>query len=307
MYPMIVLIDGNSLTYAYHNGTKLSSGGIQTQAIFGMMNGIREILVNRHVDKVLVLWDSTTNWREKAFKEYKAQRNKDEKLKKMREEVRNVRPMIRQALKAMGVTQLMVQDWEADDLAGYFATSYSSMGKDVRLITGDKDWIQLVNSKTTWHDPIRDRTVSRTNFKEFTGVSTPDQFIDMKALVGDASDNINGVPGIGEKCALALLDDYGSVNEFLKDVNHATALRPSVSRWKKKLLDFAMNSDRLALYARNIRLMDLRKMNLADHDGKKVLIRGKYSRKMLQHICDKYAFNSINRRLDDWTKPLEDI
>lgn len=294
-----LLIDGNSIGFASHQGTKLSAGEIETQAIFGVLRTTRSLITERHGFRPFMLWDGKT-WRKQVFEDYKANREPDEKTKEMRAAYKAQRPRIARALKALGITQMFAQNMEADDLAGIVCDRLVQTGERVILVSGDKDWLQLVQPGVMWFDPIRVREVNYRSFETNTDYKTPAAFLQGKALQGDTSDNIPGVGGVGEKGAKKLLEEWGSVEAFFEAFDKGEA-----GKLGKRLTEFANNAnggrDRFAL---NMRLMDLRTSERPKPENLKVQ-KSKIDREAFEELCAECAFNSILKDLDSWIKPFE--
>lgn len=205
----LLVIDGNSiLNRAFYGVRPLSTkDGIPTNAVYGFIN-----IINRNLDLVspdycVAAFDlKAPTFRHKMYSDYKAGR------KPMPEELATQFPYAKQALAALGVSVVEKAGYEADDILGTFA---QNAGEDVRtfILTGDRDSLQLIDDKTTVllatnAEPI---TFDRAAFTEKYGIA-PEQFVDVKALMGDTSDNIPGVAGIGEKTALKLISQFGSLD-----------------------------------------------------------------------------------------------
>ena len=198
----LVLIDGNSLiNRAFYATPVLSTKkGVFTNAVYGFLNMFFKMQQDIKPDFVCVAFDlKAPTFRHKAYAEYKGTR------KPMPEELRPQIPLLKEVLKAMGVTYIEKEGIEADDIIGTIAKNTEIM---TYIYTGDKDSFQLVDHETTVYFTRRGISdideYNESNFKEKTGIK-PLQIIDLKSLMGDASDNIPGVLGVGEKTALALV------------------------------------------------------------------------------------------------------
>lgn len=293
-----LLIDANSVGFASHNGTKLSAGDVETQAIFGMLRSVRNLVIERSGHRPILLWDGES-WRKSASAEYKANRDDDPKAREMREAYKRQRPFMFKAMKAIGVTQVVAKNMEADDLAAIMTDRLVAKGENVVLVSGDKDWLQLVQPRVLWHDPIRVRDCSYRNFETTTGYANPRAFVEGKALQGDTSDNIKGVGGIGEKGAAKLLAEWGSVAAFVKAYRAGEVAKPG-----KRLKEFAENTNGgLQKFAENLKLMDLRSKHRPAPEGLKV-IRSPIDLNAFGQLCGELAFHSILRDLDAWIKPF---
>lgn len=208
---IFVIVDGNSLMHrAFHALPPLSNDdGIYTNAVFGFLSMLLKVVSDVRPDYLAVAFDlHGPTFRHKDYSEYKAGR------KPTAPELRPQFDLVRECLTAMGVRQLTCPSFEADDILGTFARRCEEAGIDALLVTGDRDSMQLV-TKTT-HVLYTKRGVSDVvlytpeKVQEDFGV-TPQQIPDLKGLMGDASDNIPGVPGIGEKTAVKLLSAYGTI------------------------------------------------------------------------------------------------
>ena len=204
----LVLIDGNSLiNRAFYAMPLLTTkSGTPTNAVYGFMNMFFKMLIDIKPTYVAVAFDvKAPTFRHKTFTEYKGTR------KPMPEELRPQIPLLKDLLTLMGVAVMEKAGWEADDIIGTIAkhTQIQTV-----IFTGDKDSFQLVDDQTEVHFTKRGITdvevYNNQNFLEKTGIS-PKQIIDLKALMGDASDNIPGVAGVGEKTALTLVSTYGDI------------------------------------------------------------------------------------------------
>ncbi len=242
----LVLIDGHSiLNRAFYGVPDLTnSEGLHTNAVYGFLNIMFKILEEEQADHLAVAFDlKEPTFRHKMFAEYKGTR------KPMPEELREQVPLMKEVLQAMGVPILTLPGFEADDILGTVAKSQAGEETEVSVVSGDRDLLQLADT----HIKIRIPKTSRggTEIKDYYpedvkreyGV-TPAEFIDVKALMGDASDNIPGVPSIGEKTATAIISVYGSIENAFA---HLEELKPP--RAKKALeehYDMAQMSKTLA-------------------------------------------------------------
>ena len=211
----LVLIDGNSLINRafYAMPVLTTKEGIPTNAVYGFMNMFFKMLGEIKPTYVAVAFDlKAPTFRHKAYSEYKATR------KPMPEELRPQIPLLKELLAKMGVCTIEKEGFEADDIIGTVAKHTSI---PTYIYTGDRDSFQLVDNETTVYFTKRGITdvdvLDINNFKEKTGIE-PLQIIDLKALMGDSSDNIPGVPGVGEKTALNLVQTYGSVENIYQNI-----------------------------------------------------------------------------------------
>ncbi len=212
----MMVIDGNSIVNrAFYGVRMLNTGdGRPTNAIFGFLNILLKLLEQEQPDGVCCTFDLRgPTFRHLAYADYKGKR------KAMPEELAVQLEPLKQVLAAMGVSCYQLEGWEADDLIGTIARLCTQEGWDTLAVTGDKDALQLVSDRvtvalvTTRMGQTTTRAVTPEVFREEYGFD-PIHMIDLKALMGDASDNIPGVKGIGEKTALALLQQCPSVEEL---------------------------------------------------------------------------------------------
>ena len=218
----VLLIDGNSLMFrayyatAYTGNLMQSKSGLYTNAIFGFVNMIQK-LVNSDVDKVFVAFDAgKQTFRHKQFDDYKGGR------KPMPEEFKMQIPYIKQYLDIMNIKHFECLDYEADDLVCAYADLANNGENEVYIVSGDKDLLQLAKGNITVCLTKKGITeleeYTQSNFKEKMGFYSY-QVPDYKGLVGDSSDNLPGIKGIGEKTALKLLEQYNSLENIIENVN----------------------------------------------------------------------------------------
>lgn len=308
-----LLIDGNSITHASQDGNKLTVGDVEVQAIYNTLRTIRSIVKSSGGYRPIVLWDGRAQFRYDIYPRYKESREevKDERVAANREAVRNQRPEIQRALSFLGVRQIKDKNAEADDLAAYFSSKLSLHGK-VKLITGDRDWIQLVTPDVEWHDHRNERSCTFNTFEEFTGCKDAQQFVDLKCLVGDNSDFIPGVGGIGEKGAKELLLAYGSVSNFFEAMQVPGAMS---EKMPKAWLNLALNvvpkasskyGEMLPMkeaYERNRKLMKLG--DYVPRNSSLETNNGSFDRAEFESFCKEFLFKSILVQMDTWIKPFQ--
>lgn len=298
-----MLIDGNSLGHYYNNAKKLSIGSIEVQAIYGFLRGLRQQIANYQNYQPVVLWDGAS-WRKMLLSTYKENRDKvetknDIKVKLAKDAYKRQAPYIEKALRFLGVPQIRALNMEADDLGAILSDRYTSQGGKIVLLTGDKDWLQLVGPGVVWRDFANDRLVNTTNFEEMTGVQTPKQFVEVKALSGDAGDNVPGVGGIGEKGAIEFVKTYGSFVDFSNQaILHKTI---DLKKVQKKYRDLVEVEEKAMNFNRNISLVDLRTtarpapINLT-------VDKGEASYEKIQQFCELLLFRSILQEFDEWLR-----
>ena len=216
--PVVYLIDGSSQMYrAYHapirtaEGTLLrNSQGRPTNAVYIFVTMLRKLLNEHHPEYIAASFDLPgRTFRDDLAADYKANRAP------MPDELAEQIPLVHQACEALGVPILTHQRYEADDVIGTMAERAAAEGYDVAIVTGDKDFFQLVRDGVRVFNPRDDGSWYDANgVKDKFGV-TPDQVVDALALMGDTIDNVKGVPGIGEKGARDLISTYGSLDALL--------------------------------------------------------------------------------------------
>ena len=208
----LLAIDGNSILNRAFYGIKLLSNkkGVFTNAVFGFMNIYLKNVADVKPDAVAVAFDlRTPTFRHKAFSYYKANR------KGMPPELAQQLPLVKELLTLMGVKIIECEGYEADDVLGTLSKSCSDSGNHCFVLTGDRDSLQLIDDNVTVLLATNKETIHYTpqRFNDDYGFE-PIKLIDLKALMGDSSDNIPGVAGIGEKTASALIKEYGSVENL---------------------------------------------------------------------------------------------
>ena len=205
----IVIIDGNSLinrAYYAMQRPMITKEGIYTQGIYGFLNMLSRIKEDYSPEYIAVAWDrKSPTFRHKEYKEYKAGR------KKMPPELAMELPIIKEILDAMKISNLEIDGFEADDIIGTISRIAEGKGISPLIITGDKDALQLSGKITKVL--ITKRGITDFEIYDYDKMLeryelTPQQFIDLKGLMGDSSDNIPGIPGVGEKTGIKLLKQF---------------------------------------------------------------------------------------------------
>ncbi len=284
--PKFIIIDGNAIVHrAFHALPPLSTkDGTIVNALYGFLNILFKVMKDLKPEYVAVTFDvKGPTFRHEQFKEYKATR------KKQPDELYAQIPMIREAVKAFGFAQYEMAGFEADDVIGTITTKIPK-SVDTFIVTGDMDTLQLVDDHTfvfTMRKGVSDTmTYDATAVSEkFQGLKV-DQMIDYKALRGDPSDNIPGVKGIGEKGAINLLQEYGTVENVFKNVDKITGAT------QKKLLASeadAMMSKSLATIKRDVPI---------DFTLEETKVR-EYNRDAVIGIIQKYELKSLLKQLPE--------
>ncbi|WP_125590399.1 DNA polymerase I [Companilactobacillus jidongensis] len=232
----LLLIDGNSVSFraffAMHNVLDkfVSGDGIHTNALYAFNNMLDIILKDENPTHALVAFDAgKTTFRTEMFSEYKGTRAKTPP------ELMEQLPLIQEMLNLRGIKTYQLKNYEADDIIGTMSRKGQSEGMDVTIITGDRDLTQLTTDKVTVRVNVKGVTETEAytpeHVKEKLGI-TPEQIIDMKGLMGDTSDHYPGVEKVGEKTAIKLLNEYGSMEGLYEHVDEMKK-----SKLKEHLID----------------------------------------------------------------------
>ncbi len=247
----LMIIDGNSIVNRAFYGIRLltNSEGLYTNAVYGFLNIMFRYLDTFKPTHLCVAFDvHAPTFRHKQYDGYKAKR------KGMPEELKQQMPLLKEVLAAMNIPMLELEGYEADDIIGTVSRMCEEQGVECNILTGDKDDLQLASQLTrvllvTTKVTGNDTTVydDKAVFEKY-GV-TPKEFIDVKALMGDPSDNIPGVPGIGEKTAFTLIADYKSLDTAYENIDK---LKPIVAKRMKEGKDLAYLSKQLATIDRYV-------------------------------------------------------
>jgi DNA polymerase I len=244
----LVLIDGNSIAYRAFFALPLLNNdkGVHTNAVYGFTMMLMKIMEDEKPTHLLVAFDAgKTTFRHKTFGEYKGGRQKTPP------ELSEQFPFIRELLDAYGISRYELENYEADDIIGTLSLTAEENGYEVKVISGDKDLTQLSSENIT----VGITRKGITDIEEYTPEHvnekyglTPNQIIDMKGLMGDTSDNIPGVPGVGEKTAIKLLKEYTTLENLLQSIDQVNG-----KKLKEKLEEFkgqALMSKELATIER---------------------------------------------------------
>ena len=225
----LMALDGNSIVNRAFYGVSqnlTTRSGQPTNAVLGFLNILNKQLEDSRPDALCVTFDrKAPTFRHLAYEGYKAQR------KGMPEELASQMPILKDVLSAMNIPMYELDGWEADDLLGTIAAKDTAAGWDTEIVTGDKDSLQLIGDRTTVR--LVSTRMGQTTTKEMTPETfraaygfDPIHIIDLKALMGDSSDNIPGVKGIGEKTAMALLAQYPAIDDLYAHLNEL-GLKPA--------------------------------------------------------------------------------
>ncbi|QJX63377.1 DNA polymerase I [Niallia circulans] len=295
----LILIDGNSIAYRAFFALPLLNNdkGVHTNAVYGFTMMLMKIIEEEKPTHALVAFDAgKTTFRHKTFSEYKGGRQKTPP------ELSEQFPYIRELLKSYGIHHYELENYEADDIIGTLSLQGEKDGFEVVVISGDKDLTQLSSDKTTVYITRKGITDMESytpdHIQEKYGL-TPDRIIDMKGLMGDSSDNIPGVPGVGEKTAIKLLKEFDSLENLVQSID-----KVSGKKLKEKLEEFkdqALMSKELATIFREAPLT----ITLEDTEFPGMQIE------KLKEIFKELGFNSLLEKLGDAPEKeelvLEDI
>jgi DNA polymerase-1 len=306
---IIYLIDGSSYIYrAYHAVRHLStSQGLPTNATFGFTNMVLKLLAEQNPEYMAMAFDAKgPTFRHEIYDAYKANRPP------MPEDLVVQIPYIKQVVAGMNISSLELPGYEADDIIGTLVRAAEGKGFRVVMVTGDKDFKQLISRSVSMWDPMRDRTIDYASLKEDSGLE-PSQWVDVMALAGDTSDNIPGVPGIGEKTAIQLIKAFGTTERLFQSLDKVTQtkLRENLTRFH----DQAILSRRLVAINTEVPLsVKASSFKISAPDGQKLAelfktlefrklqqrfpIQGGLSKKDYRAIVDDEALKSLIHELD---------
>lgn len=291
----LLILDGNSLmNRAFYAIPALNNAeGLNTNAIYGFLNMLFKMREELKPDYIVTTFDKKApTFRHKEYKDYKAGR------KKMPPELAEQFPVVKELLEKLAVNIFEIEGFEADDLIGTLASFSRDRGIEVYIVTGDRDALQLaednvkivINKKGMTEKEIYDKDRMLLDY----GV-TPKQFIDVKGLMGDSSDNIPGVPGIGEKTALKLIKEYGSVENVLMNIENISG-----KKIKENLMEYreqAVFSKKLATIITSVPIeIDLEDIKSKDN----------FDVKAVREMFLKLEFKSLMNKIPD-SEQEEDV
>jgi DNA polymerase-1 len=267
MPPTLYLIDGHALAYRMYFALTAGSSsqrwqtstGEPTAGIYGFARELIRILEQERPEYLAVAFDVGKTFRDDIFPEYKGTREK------MPDDLRPQIDRIRQMVDAFNMPRLEMEGYEADDVLGSIAKIAAEQGLGVKIVTGDRDLLQLVNERTAVYLAGDNQTyITDADVIKKLGVRA-DQVVDYKAIVGDTSDNIPGVKGVGEKTAIALLEKFGTLDAIYQNLDQVE------NRWKGKLeasKESAYMSYNLALIRTDLKItLDLEHAKVKAFDG----------------------------------------
>ena len=314
----IVLIDGHSiLNRAYYGVPDLTnSDGLHTNAVYGFLNIMFKILDEEKPDYFAVAFDlKAPTFRHKMYEQYKGTR------KPMQEELRQQVPVIKEMLEAMQVPLMMLEGYEADDLLGTVAKKAEADGLEAVVVSGDRDLLQLATDHIMIRIPKTKKGGTEIeNYRTADVIEkyqvTPIQIIELKALMGDSSDNIPGIPGVGEKTATKLIMEYGCIENAYA---HVEEIKPNKAKESlRDHYDMAQMSKELATI--NIYSpfeLDMDKARMTDLytkeafelckklEFKNMLSRFEISQEEQNHTAESFHMTSDLTRAQEWLEKLK--
>ena len=284
----IVLIDGHSiLNRAFYGVPDLTnSEGLHTNAVYGFLNIMFKILDEEQADYLAVALDlKAPTFRHKMYDGYKGTR------KPMPLELHQQVPVMKEMLTAMGIPLMMLEGYEADDLLGTVSREMEEQGLQVCVVSGDRDLLQIASEQTCVRIPKTKRTGTEIENYHTQDVIdkyqvTPLQIIELKALMGDASDNIPGIPGVGEKTATKIISEYGSIENAYE---HVEEIKPNKAKESlREHYDLAVLSKKLAtINCRSPFTLDLESARIGNL----------YTEQALE-LCKKLEFKNMLSRFE---------
>lgn len=289
----LYLLDAYALIYrayyAFIKNPRMNSRGENTSAILGFVNTLDEVIQKEQPTHLGVAFDPPGGtFRHRSYPQYKAQREETP------EAIRLAVPFIKQILEAYHIPLLEVSDYEADDVIGTLARQADRLGVDTYMMTPDKDYGQLVTEHTRMYKPAVGKAeaqvlgVDEVNAK--WGLQSPRQVIDMLALMGDSADNIPGCPGVGEKTAARLIQQYGSVNALLAQTD---TLKGALKQKVEQNAEQIRTSLWLATICTDVPItLDMSALALSEPDTAR-----------LQEIYERLEFRTLMRRKMQPTAP----
>ena len=251
--------------YAFINRPTINSKGLNTSAILGFCNTLREIIDKEHPTHLGVAFDHGKTFRHEAYPPYKAQREETP------EDIKLSVPYIKEILQAMHIPVLQADGFEADDVIGTLATKAGKAGVETYMLTPDKDYGQLIAPNVFMFKPRHGGgydKIGESEIKEKYGIDSAHKVIDLLALMGDSADNYPGCPGVGEKTAVKLINEFGSCEELLA---HADQLKGKMREKVENAKDDIKMSKFLATIRTDVPIeLDLDALKMTEPDEKQL-------------------------------------
>ena len=283
--------------YAFINRPTINSKGLNTSAILGFCNTLKEILDKERPTYIGVAFDHGKTFRHEAFPPYKAQRQETP------EDIKLSVPYIKEILQAMNIPVLQADGFEADDVIGTLATQAGTQGIDTYMLTPDKDYGQLIGPNVKMYRPRHGGgydVIGEKEVQEKYGIPSAAQVVDLLALMGDSADNYPGCPGVGEKTAAKLINQFGSTEEL---ISHTDLLKGKMREKVEGAIDDIKMSKFLATIRTDVPItLNLDKMRVSPADETK--LRQVFDELEFKRLANRFLNKpeqkqtSVNKQLD---------
>lgn len=289
----LFLIDAYALIYrsyyALIKNPRINSKGFNTSAVMGFVNTLNEIMTKEQPTHIAVAFDHGKTFRDEAFPQYKAQREETP------EDIRRSVPVIKDIIAAMNIPALQADGFEADDIIGTLAVKAGGLGVETYMLTPDKDYGQLVRDNVFIYRPRHGGGYEKMGPKEVCAkyaIYSPQQVIDLLALMGDSADNFPGCPGVGEKTAAKLIAQFGDVDNMLENT-------ADIKGKLREKVESAVDDIRMSKFLATIRTdvpidLDLDSMRLGEPDEQK--LREIFNELEFKTLADKILNKSKNNK-----------
>lgn len=289
----LFLIDAYALIYrsyyALIKNPRINSKGFNTSAVMGFVNTLNEIMTKEQPTHIAVAFDHGKTFRDEAFPQYKAQREETP------EDIRRSVPVIKDIIAAMNIPALQADGFEADDIIGTLAVKAGGQGVETYMLTPDKDYGQLVRDNVFIYRPRHGGGYEKMGPKEVCAkyaIDSPQQVIDLLALMGDSADNFPGCPGVGEKTAAKLIAQFGDVDNMLDNT-------ADIKGKLREKVESAVDDIRMSKFLATIRTdvpidLDLDSMRLGEPDEQK--LREIFNELEFKTLADKILNKSKNNK-----------
>ena len=289
----LFLIDAYALIYrsyyALIKNPRINSKGFNTSAVMGFVNTLNEIMTKEQPTHIAVAFDHGKTFRDEAFPQYKAQREETP------EDIRRSVPVIKDIIAAMHIPAVQADGFEADDVIGTLATKAGAEGVETYMLTPDKDYGQLVRDNVFIFRPRHGGGYEKMGPAEVCAkyaIDSPLRVIDLLALMGDSADNFPGCPGVGEKTAAKLIDQFGDVENML---SHTADIKGKLREKVEAAVDDIRMSKFLATIRTDVPIeLDLDSMKLAEPDEQK--LREIFNELEFKTLADKLLNKSKNKQ-----------
>ena len=296
----LFLLDAYALIYrsyyAFIKNPRINSKGLNTSAILGFLNTLNEVLTKEKPTHIGVAFDHGKTFRNEAFPAYKAQREETP------EDIKQSVPIIKQLLEAYHIPILQAEGFEADDVIGTLATEAGNAGIATYMLTPDKDYGQLVGPNVFMYRPRHGGGYEIMGEKEVMdkyGIASPSQVVDLLALMGDTADNFPGCPGVGEKTASKLVQEFGSIDALL---HHTDQLKGKMREKVEQATDDIRMSHFLATIRTDVPIeLNLEDLKVTDPDEEK--LRTLFAELEFKALAAKILKKSENKPKTDNAQP----